>query len=346
MKLIILFSFTIILFLIVIKVKSNVNSTVAHHINNGFRNPRVHKNFGLIDYPRAIWEQLHVKTKKDPQPTIISPLKFLQANVTESTITWIGHSTFLIQHKGYNIITDPHFSNRASPFTWIGPKRVTPLTIELEQLPHIDFVVISHNHYDHLDKNSLKKLLIKQKNNPPHIFVPLKLKKWFQKIGFENVIELDWWENTIIDNWEITAVPAQHYSGRNLFDKNNTLWCGWVIKTTNFSYYFSGDTGYSEDFKEIGKRLGPFDLATINIGAYGPEWASNGVHLNPENAVQVHKDVKSKLSIAAHWGTFILSFEDIDEPPKLLKNQLLKQGIDLNTFITLKHGETIKLFNK
>lgn len=323
--------------------EKQINPDKPHHTNKGFRNPRPHKDFGLRDYPPAVWEFLNTTVKKEPQPTAPTDYQFLQANRTATTVTWIGHSAFLIQHNGLNIITDPHLGKRASPVSWAGPERITPLTVNIEQLPPIDVVLISHDHYDHIDESSIRALLEKQSAHQPQFFVPLKVRSRFASLGATKVAELDWWESREFSGWTLACVPAQHYSGRGLLDKNETLWSGWVAKTDDFSYYFTGDSGYNPDFAEIGKRFGPFDLASINIGAYGPEWASNGVHLNPEQAVQVHKDVRSKLSVAAHWGTFVLSLEDLDEPPMRLQNELEKQSIEPSHFRVLKHGETLKI---
>ena len=179
--------------------------------------------------------------------------------------------------------------------------------------------------------------------NKPKWLVPLGLKYWFNIMGVENVVELDWWEDFVIDDLVITCTPAQHFSGRGLFDRNTTLWASWAIQNESFNIWFGGDTGYSKQFKEIGSKLGPFDLALIPIGAYNPRWFMSSMHVDPYYAVQIHNDINSKKSIGIHWGTFILTDEPIEEPPKLLKRILLDQNMNIDSFITLKHGETLTI---
>jgi L-ascorbate metabolism protein UlaG (beta-lactamase superfamily) len=266
----------------------------------------------------------------------------LRNNTSEKTLTWIGHATFLLQINGYNILTDPHFSKRASPLSFMGPERTTPPGLQIDDLPFIDLVVISHNHYDHLDSQSIKLLIKKQQKYQPVFFVPLKLKKTLQKFGATNVVEHEWWQSSKYKQLEIHSVPVQHWSKRSLSDTNKTLWCGWVIKSKNFQYFFVGDTGYSKDFTNIQKKFGPMDLASIPIGAYAPRWFMKDSHCNVEEAIQIHKDIKSKKSIAMHWGTFQLTDEPMDEPIRLLSKLTRKLNYS-DQFVALKHGETIKI---
>ena len=236
------------------------------------------------------------------------------ANPSTPQITWIGHSTFLLQVDGLNIITDPMFSERASPVSFAGPKRTTPPALSIEQLPPIDIVLISHNHYDHLDKHSIKALQAKQADNPPHYYVPLRQKAWFDKLGITQVTELDWWDSAAIGNVTLHAVPVQHWTSRSPFDRNKTLWAGFLIDSPSLRTLFVGDSGYSDDFKAIAQRLGKVDLALVPIGAYDPRWFMEAAHMNPEEALQVVQDVGAKRAIGMHWGTFPLTDEPMAEP--------------------------------
>ena len=287
-------------------------------------------------------------TRKSPNPIRFPFAKndpdFLKTNRSDPTLTWIGHSTLLIQFEGLNILTDPHLTQRASPVSFVGPKRYMRPGISIEDLPKIDLIVISHNHYDHLDRLTLEKIYQKQSDHPPKIFVPLKLKKWFEGVEIPNVMELDWWEEKeVFQGWKIHSVPVQHWSRRSLLDSNQSLWAGWVIEHPKFKFFFAGDTGYSEDFNDIRKKFNGFDLSAIPIGAYSPRWFMKQAHVNPEEAVKIHKNIGSRYSVAIHWGTFILTDEPVDEPPKLLEKSLKKEGIPNEYFFVMKHGETRSL---
>lgn len=272
-----------------------------------------------------------VKAPNDPA--------WLAANRTETTFTWIGHATFLVQAGGLNILTDPVLSQRTSPVQWAGPGRVAPLGLPFEELPKIDVVLVSHNHYDHLDAPTVKRLAAR---DAPVFVVPLGLQTWFERRGIRTASELDWWRNTVVRRLRVTAVPAQHFSGRTATDRNRTLWCGYVFEIGARRYYFAGDTGYGPDFADIGKRFGPIDVAMIPIGAYEPRGFMGPVHCDPDEAVQIHRDVGAKLSLAMHWGTFRLTLEPLDEPPVRLRAALLAQGVPESQFRVLQHGEMLK----
>jgi N-acyl-phosphatidylethanolamine-hydrolysing phospholipase D len=283
-------------------------------------------------------------------PVIHPDVAWLAANKTIPTATWIGHSTVLLQNNGINLLTDPVFSERASPFSFIGPKRKVAPALDIAELPHIDVVLISHNHYDHLDTDSVKRLNA-QAGGPPVFLVPLGVKDWMLGKGISNVREMDWWERASVDGLEIDFVPSQHWSARGLFDRSETLWGGWVIRTATkdaghpvrpFSMYFAGDTGYSKDFEDIGRKYGSFDLAMIPIGAYAPRWFMQNQHVSPVEAVQIHRDVHAKRSIGIHWGTFELADEPLDEPPQFLRSEMQKAGLPPQQFTALEHGETLK----
>lgn len=268
---------------------------------------------------------------------------FLRSNRVKTTLTWIGHATVLLQIKGRNILTDPQFSKRASPVQWIGPKRVVAPGLSLEDLPAVDLVVISHDHYDSLDTSSIHRLVDRTSGDGTTFYVPLGLKPWFEGLGVERVVELDWWESRNAGNLEIIAVPVHHWSKRGLISRNRTLWAGWVIKAGDFSIFFAGDSGYKPVFKEIGRKLGPFDLSIIPIGAYEPRWFMKHHHMSPSEAVQVHLDVGSRKSVGVHWGTFPLTDEPLDEPPRALKRATQAYKLAEDEFVVLKHGETIIL---
>jgi N-acyl-phosphatidylethanolamine-hydrolysing phospholipase D len=317
-----------------------------HHTQNGFRNVHEYEEHDFWDFLR--WRRERAN-KEIPRPESYNfPLaqndpNFLNHNRDKKTVTWIGHATVLLQVGGYNILTDPHFSQRASPVQWAGPERVAPLGLAFEDLPPIDIVVISHDHYDALDEQTIKRLHRRPGGEKTRFYVPLGLKKWFASRGVDQVIEMDWWDRSQDGNLEIIAVPVQHWSKRSLFSRNKTLWAGWVIASNDFRFFFAGDTGYNSLFKEIGEKLGPFDLAAIPIGAYEPRWFMARHHVDPEEAVQIHKDIRSRKSLAIHWGTFILTDEPLDEPPKRLAAALEENKIPGDDFLVLQHGQTIIL---
>ncbi|MFL2712948.1 MAG: MBL fold metallo-hydrolase [Gammaproteobacteria bacterium] len=265
--------------------------------------------------------------------------KLVDFEKSNNFMIWIGHSTFLIKKNNLVILTDPVFSERASPFKRLGPKRLIPPAISLNELPKIDVVTISHNHYDHLDIRSLKKL---SKLNPNLIFlIPKGDIDIFNKKNIDNVKEFVWWEEISIDDFIFTFTPVQHWSARGLFDRNESLWGGWFIKSNDYSLYHAGDTGYSNDFIETQKRLGSPKYAFLPIGAYDPEWFMAASHVNPEDSIRIMKDLGAEFSFGMHWGTFTLTAEDTLEPPQRLKEALNNDKLD--NFITLKPGEVVYL---
>lgn len=253
------------------------------------------------------------------------------------SVIWIGQSSILLNHNGVTILTDPHFSGRASPVGFAGPKRVTPAPFEISDLPIVDVVLISHNHYDHLDRTSIADLIAYQ----PSIkfFVPLGLAKTLRKWGANDVTELDWWQTAMLNGIEIQPTPVQHWSKRSFFDRNKSLWAGWMVKWSDFSFYFAGDSGYSDDFKETAKRLGSPTIAAIPIGAYEPRDFMKAAHMNPQEAVQTFVDLGAKYAFAIHWGTFKLTTEPMGEPKVRLRHSLTENDIALHRFRALQHGE-------
>lgn len=316
-----------------------------HHTANGFRNyPLIEQN-NFLDFLHWQWDRLWKKIPRVENydfPLAENDPEALHANDWRTTLTWIGHASVLLQVEGKNVLTDPHFSQRASPVQWAGPQRVVPPGMALEELPPIDLVVISHSHYDALDAGSVERLAERPGGSRTLFVVPLGLKGWFAKRGIENVVELDWWQETEVGGLTVTAVPVQHWSKRSLFGRNRTLWAGFAIRSAGFNFLFAGDSGYApHHFQAIGARLGPFDLAAIPIGAYAPRWFMGKNHVNPEESLQIHRDVRARRSVAIHWGTFGLTDEPLDEPPLRLRASREALGMDEEEFGVLRHGETI-----
>ncbi len=310
----------------------------AHFDGKKFINPNGIKAKGLTDVlkwmvNRNKGEWSEIENAFIGQP----PAHKLSEDITR--ITFINHSTTLIQLKGQNILTDPVWSKRVSPFQWIGPKRVRPAGINFEDLPPIDVVIISHNHYDHLDEATVKRL---NSLYQPVFIVPLGVSELLKQWSVANIIELDWEQNkTLSSEITITAVPAIHFSGRGNMDRDATLWCGYVINSGKTNVYYTGDSGYGKIFKEIGNKYGPFDVALIPIGAYQPKWFMSPIHISPEEAVEVHLDVQSKKSIAIHYGTFPLADEGLGDAPKDLEIAIANRGLNWNDFIILPEGHFI-----
>ena len=319
----------------------------APHGPDGYRNNYPHEDKGSfwawkIDQwrndlppkaPSAGWNIPYVKT--DPAA--------LNAADANPSVTWIGHASMLVRLAGANILFDPVFSERVSPFTFAGPKRVVPVPIAVSELPRIDVVLISHNHYDHLDLMSVLRLA-EMPQGSPRFLVPLGLKAWFVALGITRVDEYDWWQETREGGLKITFVPVQHWSKRRLDDANQTLWGGWVVEGEGLKLIHTGDTGYSKDFRDIGDRLGPFDMAFIPIGAYAPRWFMKVNHVDVPEAVQVRADLRAARAIGIHWGTYEgLTDEPMDEPPKMLAAQREERGLSQAEFDVLKIGEMRRL---
>ncbi|HWU69175.1 MAG TPA: MBL fold metallo-hydrolase [Stenotrophobium sp.] len=310
----------------------------SQRVNGRYRNRYSSSAHGpSMDLLKFLIEMRRGARHKPDLPQASPDVDWLKANRSVDALTWIGHSSFLVQWQGLNILTDPHLTARASPLRHAGPKRQQPPALDFAGLPKIDAVVVSHNHYDHLDRDTVKRLA---RDHAPRFFVPLGLKVWFGREGIDNVTELDWWQDTQWQALRVTAVPVQHFSGRTASDRNATLWCGFVLELAGRRLFFAGDTGYSRDFADIGERFAPIDLALIPIGAYEPRSFMRPVHVDPEEAVKIHRDIGSRQSVAMHWGTFRLTLEPLDDPPRRLAAALQHEGIAQDRFWVLKHGET------
>jgi L-ascorbate metabolism protein UlaG (beta-lactamase superfamily) len=276
----------------------------------------------------------------------------------ELLVTFVNHATFLIQGGSYdaadgqalNILTDPVWVHRAFPVQWAGPARVHAPGVPFNQLPRIDVVLLSHNHYDHMDLATLRRL---QERFNSLIITTLGNKAYLEARGLRDVIELGWWQTVDgttpvaadleVGPIEITATPAQHFAARTPFDRNRTLWAGFALTLGGRRLFFTGDSGYHTHFTEIGRRLGPFDVTLVPIGAYEPRWFMSAAHMNPDEAVRAHLDLRSRLSIAMHFGCFQLTDEAIDEPVQDLQRALGVHGVDPSTFRVLEPGETLVL---
>jgi N-acyl-phosphatidylethanolamine-hydrolysing phospholipase D len=313
----------------------------AHHVVGGFRNPnpdfRRPSTWTRWSFVvRRLW-----RTSFSPRtfvaPRVANDGTILRAGGVNPSITWVGHSTLFVQINGVNILTDPQWSERASPVSWGGPRRLSPPGLAFEDLPPIDVVLISHDHYDHLDLSTVKRLAAER---DPIFMVPLGLKVWFAQNGMTRVEELDWWQEREYRGVKFVCVSAQHFSQRTLWDANQRLWASWAVLSSERRLYFSGDTGYFTGFKEAGQRLGPFDLAALAIGAYLPPEIMKGVHLTPEEAVQAFLDLNARALLGIHWGTFDLAEEPLDEPPKRMLAEIRRRNVDPSRAWIFKLGET------
>ena len=257
------------------------------------------------------------------------------ALLREPSLTWIGHSAFLVRMDGVSLLTDPMFSSRASPFSFMGPRRMVAPGLALGDLPPVDFVLLSHDHYDHADRRTIRRLA----SRGIDFVVPLGMAEWVLAAGGQ-AVELDWWEETSLHGLRIQCVPAQHFSGRSLRDRFSRLWAGWVVSGATRRFYHAGDTGYSAVFEEIGRRAGPMDLVTVPIGAYLPPDLMHYVHTTPEEALQLARDVQARRAVAMHFGVFDLSDEPPDEPPKRFRAEAERLGWGEDRAWIMKVGET------
>jgi L-ascorbate metabolism protein UlaG (beta-lactamase superfamily) len=312
-----------------------------HFDGKKFFNPAIDTDKTLKDFLRIL--RGGGRTPVSPWPKQVDNPNFPpppdSVSAGEIAVTYIGHATVLLQFLGSNVLTDPNFSERAGPFNWLGPRRVRNPGVAFENLPPIDIVLLSHNHYDHMDLPSLRRL--RERWNPP-IVTGLGNGAYLARKGISGSIELDWWQQCEPrPGLRITYVPAQHWSSRGLFDRRRMLWGGHMVGSEAGRVYFAGDTGYPGHFGEIRKRFGPPDVALLPIGAYEPRWFMAAQHINPEEAVRAHRELEARFSVAIHFGTFRLSEEAIDEPVAALQAALQEHGVSAAAFRVPGFGETL-----
>jgi len=319
-----------------------------HHLPDGtFRNPEGSpKRDDNVKWSYKIFNAERKKIKINfPNDHVVSRnevLKNLQENKDEDYITWIGHATFLIKLGNTTIITDPLFSKNTGPLIF-GPKRYVDPAIKLEDVPKTDLLLLTHNHYDHLDASAIRNF----PHNSAKVLLPLKLSKYFKR--FKDVNELDWYEEIQVNkDIKVTLLPAVHWSKRSLWDTNKTLWGNFLIEYQGKKILFASDTGYGNIYRELGKKYGPIDVTFINIGAYNfypmmPVKDKSIYHTNPEQSLNIGKDLKSKKVIGMHWGTVVLSLEPIMEPPKRFKDSAKNFGYSRDDAVIFKIGELKKL---
>ena len=317
----------------------NAATRPAHHLLQGFRNLDGTYRYTMAERTeRVLRKTLQGWPARGETPKVLpNNGAELRANGTTPTVTWIGHATLLVQLAGVNILTDPIWADRASPVSFAGPRRLVPPGIRFEDLPRIDAVIISHDHYDHLDAATVERLV---REHHPRFFVPLGMKEWLRDHGARDVVELDWWEAAKFRGLTFTCTPAQHSSGRGLRDQNLRLWGSWVVAGGGKKLWFAGDTGYTTALREIGKRLGPFDLAAIPIGGYAAYDAKHPNHVNPEEALQLAEDENARLMVPIHFGTFDLNREPFAEPPTRLLKAAVARGLEERIAI-LSVGQSI-----
>lgn len=337
------------------------DASAPHWDAQGFHNtPPDFESAGFTALLKWRYEAWRDDLPKPPieSPPIVSPdLAFIAGNARagaamQPAVTFIGHSSVLAQLGGLDVLIDPMLSERASPLPFAGPRRHQPPGLAIGELPHIDVVLVSHNHYDHLDAATIE-ALARQRGGPPLYIAPLGLKAWLADEGITNAVELDWWQSREVQGpagpVEVMLTPARHWSARGLNDRRKTLWGGFAVLAPGFHLFYSGDTGYSKDFVAIRERLaarqrqedgGGFDLALLPIGAYEPRWFMHNQHVDPAEAVQIHLDLGAKRSMGVHWGTFELTDESLDEPPRALARARDAAGLRSEDFFVLAIGET------
>jgi N-acyl-phosphatidylethanolamine-hydrolysing phospholipase D len=315
--------------------------------NGGFRNPwpaaRQPVFTGMLRWAvtRTVKPRID-RTKRGTFPSATPAFAQPRALSDSASLTWVGHATFLIQIAGLNLLTDPVWSERCSPVQFAGPRRYMPPGIPFDELPPIDVVLLSHDHYDHLDAASVVRLT--ETHGEAHWIVPVGLRVFLRDRGVSRVSELDWRAEKAMDGVTVASVPAQHFSGRGL-RRNGSLWCGWAIAGGGRSIYFVGDTGFHPTFGEIGGEFGPFDVVLMPIGAYDPRWFMAPVHINPEEAVAAHVELTAASGrfcpmVGMHWGTFKLTDEPMTEPPERAAAAWRRRGLPEQQLWMLKHGET------
>ncbi|WP_288443070.1 MBL fold metallo-hydrolase [uncultured Pantoea sp.] len=322
------------------------DASLAHHTPHGFRNPEEElRQPGDLQRWRRERKQQNLPLPPQSGYAAFTASWCQQADLSgeDDRVWWLGHAALLLRLNQRYILIDPALSTRASPLPFAGPQRKTPAPISVAQLPHLDYVLISHNHYDHLDRPTVKR--IARRFPAAHFLVPLGMADWCRRRGVRTVTELDWWQQVQLDDISFTAVPARHWSMRTFWDRNRSLWCGWVVRNAQLNFWFSGDSGYSDNLSAIAQRLGPFNLAALPIGAYAPKWFMRGQHMDPDQAVQLWQQIGRPLAIPIHWGVFELADESLDDPPTVLAQALLQAGEVDAPFAAWRIGESRSLMN-
>ncbi|QJW88031.1 twin-arginine translocation pathway signal [Spirosoma taeanense] len=286
----------------------------------------------IMNRGQTPWGAFHTNKPGPPPPA--------RVNGREVRVTFVNHSTVLLQFDGLNVLTDPVYYERVSPVQFAGPRRNSPPGIRFDDLPKIDVLLLSHNHWDHLDIETVKRLCARDQ---PKVFCPLGVKAFLKQHNCQNLVEMDWRQSVAFNaQTTIHCVPAQHFSGRGMFDRNATLWAGYVIDSqVAGKLYFAGDSGYGAFFRDIGQQFGPLRLALIPIGAYKPPWFMSPIHCSPAEAVQIHKDVRSEQSVAIHFGTFPLADDGEMEPVNDLQQALAEKDIPADRFRALTQGGSL-----
>ncbi len=335
----------------VVKQSSSAPSEPHHAPNGRFRNPwpgPEMPGFSSIlrwTIERARAGRLGFRARGTPPQAVPPVAPAPRAPEDECRITWIGHSTFLLQVGGINVLTDPMFGERASPVRFAGPRRLAPPGLALDALPPIDLVLQSHDHYDHFDDGSIRALA---RRSPSTVWcTPLGLAARLRERGVRRTVECDWLGTASpLTAIRVACVPARHFSGRSLTDRNTTLWCGWTLTAGSHRVYFVGDSAFHPDFEAIGRREGPFDAVLMPIGAYDPRWFMSAVHMNPEEAVTAFAALRSahpahpSVMVAMHWGTFVLTDEPVDEPPQRARARWNDLGLPPGALWVFAPGET------
>ncbi|HTI02765.1 MAG TPA: MBL fold metallo-hydrolase [Acidisoma sp.] len=300
--------------------------------------PRGRKRGGLVSIIR--WRFRKERTIWPPLPPEPKPAGDPRAPVPpgHAAVTFIGHSSFLVRLPGLTFMTDPVFSDRCSPVSWAGPKRARPPGRRFADLPKLDLLLMSHNHYDHMDLPSLRAI---QRRDDPMVVTPLGNARHLAKAGMHRVLEGDWWQELHPrDDVKVTITPARHFSARTLWDRGRSLWGGMMLETAGKRLYFAGDSGHGRHWEQIGQRLGAPDVALLPIGAYEPRSIMAPVHVNPAEAVAAHQALGARQSIGMHFGTFKLTDEPIDAPEQHLAEARAEAGVEDGAFVTLGFGET------
>ena len=275
-------------------------------------------------------------------PVIVAP----RAARTYRSATWVGHATVLLQLGSLNVLTDPIWSDRATPVPGFGPRRLMPPAVDFGALPPIDVVLVSHNHYDHLDKPTVQRIA---REFPESLWLcPLRLRPLLESFGARHVTECDWWQRVETPSFSAVCTPSRHFSNRWLGDRGETLWCGWTLAADDVRVFFAGDTALHPEFAKIARTAGPFDLVLLPIGAYQPRWLMSSVHMNPDDALAAYRELshdapKLPRCLPIHWGTFRLTDEPVDEPPQRFADLWRSAGLDEDANWTLVLGETRQL---